>query len=431
MGPVIYSTRRGPTAYTLRLLPIGAFVRVIGMTAAEQVPEVLEGRTYRQARLRDRLSIALGGPMANLALCLALMFATFTLHGVPDPTNWTIDSISQGSPAQRAGLMPSERVTAVNDVAITTFADMADELSSRPGQTVALDVTGPDGAVRTVQVELQSRVDVYGTVGEDLSVQQGDKGPVITAAVPDGRLASAGLVENDQVTFVGDRKVTSVDEFARAVEQTSTNGDVTLTVARIGEPVVVDLGEAVRTNGPRGQLGIGQATEPERLGPLQAAGETVSTFTEVATASVGGIAKFLWPPNMVEFVSGAADAGTVTEPTPAGTNVAATDENRVLSIVGAVQLGSSMVSVSPLAILWFLAVLNLFIGLFNLVPLPPLDGGHVVTALYESVRERLANDGRRHLANPKVLNAVATVFALMLLTVGVVAIWMDIVAPVA
>ena len=431
IGPVLYSCRRGPTAYTLRLVPVGAFVRVIGMTAAESVPAALEDRTYRRAPLGRRLSIALGGPAANLGLCLVLMFATFTLHGTVDPTVWTTGDVAASSPAGRAGVRSGETVTAVDGTAVATFADMAAAVSALPGRTVELTVTDPTGTSRILPVDLDARVDVYGTVREDLSVRQDGEHVVVTAVAPDGQVAAAGLSDSARITAVAGRPVTDVAAFARAVNDTATNGDITLTIAGRDEPVTVDLGTAVAAQQPRGVVGLTQVTSPQRLGPVQAAQETVTMFTSVTAASVTGIAKFLWPPNMVAFVANAGNAGEITEPTAAGVNVAASDQNRVLSIVGAVQLGSSLVSVSPLTILWFLAVLNLFIGLFNLVPIPPLDGGHVVVALYESVRERLAGDGRRYLANPKLVSMAATAFAAILLTVGLVAIWMDIVAPVA
>ena len=105
-----------------------------------------------------------------------------------------------------------------------------------------------------------------------------------------------------------------------------------------------------------------------------------------------------------------------------------------MSVVGASRVGGELVERSLWDVFWMmLASLNFFLALFNLIPLPPLDGGHIAVVLYEKVRDffrRLRGKGVGGPANYEKLMPVTYAMAAALLTVGVIVIVADVVNPV-
>ena len=98
-----------------------------------------------------------------------------------------------------------------------------------------------------------------------------------------------------------------------------------------------------------------------------------------------------------------------------------------MSIVGAVRVGSIFTENDYTSLLWFLAVVNVFIGVFNMFPLLPFDGGHVAIATYERLRSRR---GRRYAADVGKMVPVAYAVLLVLVFVGLGALYLDITDPV-
>ena len=104
------------------------------------------------------------------------------------------------------------------------------------------------------------------------------------------------------------------------------------------------------------------------------------------------------------------------------------DENRLLSIYGVARIGAEAASVGATYVLILLVYVNVFIGVFNLLPLLPLDGGHVVVATYERIR---SIGGRTHEVDAARLMPVTYAVVALLLLVGGVALVRDILDPVS
>jgi membrane-associated protease RseP (regulator of RpoE activity) len=288
-GPRIASFRRGEVQYGLKAIPLGAYVRIIGMNNLEEVPPADEPRTYRSKGYWSRFCVAVAGVAMNFALALVLLFIAFVGFGVPDAERWSVNSVSEGSPAAAVGLQPGDRIVSADGQAVSTFGELTAIIRAKPGQEVRL---------------------VVDRNGEQLT------------------------------------KVATL-----ATRNPSTSESV-------------------------GFLGIGQTYGDEKVGALTGVQESFTEFGRITAGSVSGLAQIFSPSgveNYANLLTGNDDA----------------DPNqRLLSPVGAVKIGTEAAETGFGRLVLLMAAINIFVGLMNLIPLLPFDGGHIAIATYEAVRSR-------------------------------------------
>lgn len=430
-GPRIWSFRRGETEYGIKAIPAGAYVKIIGMSNMEEVDPALESRTYRQGTFGQRLGVAVAGSTMHFLIALVLLFVQFAFIGDPTTDRWQIGEVVPGSAAAAAGLQEGDEITAIGDTEVSSFDAFRDALTEVDPGTVELTVQRSDESI-TVPVALSQRIRLIGTVGEDVDVVDTGDELLVGDPLADGRAAEAGLVGGATLVSVDGQPVGSLSDVADAVAA-SEGGQVALGTRQGdagAQQVTVDLGTAMGTTEPGAFVGVGsQPVLVSRSLPESAWG-SVETFGTVAATSVVGVGKFLWPPNMFGFIADAVTGGPgenrTDEPTSAAESPSAVDETRPISIVGVAMLGSDLSSQDMSNLVLFLAQLNIFIGIFNLFPLLPFDGGHVVIAVYEKAQEMRRRTRQRYLADVSRMLPVAYGVVMVLVVVGVLAIFVDI-----
>ena len=200
----------------------------------------------------------------------------------------------------------------------------------------------------------------------------------------------------------------------------------------------VPFGSGMATNEPVGFFGVGQELVPTKYSPLAAVPQSFEWFGEVTAQTVGGVWKFFQPSNLWNFVERVFTTAPNQSDGPEAVATNSTraqeslerDSQRMMSIVGAVSLGDQIAADGWGNVLQFLALLNMAIGIFNLIPLPPFDGGHVLIGTYERVRELLRRDGRRYFADYNKVMPVAMGVIMVMVAIGLMAIYLDLADPV-
>jgi membrane-associated protease RseP (regulator of RpoE activity) len=165
-------------------------------------------------------------------------------------------------------------------------------------------------------------------------------------------------------------------------------------------------------------------------------------FGRVTTLSVGALGRFFTPSGISSYFSQVVDANhrpPVTSPqsnrgqTPRASSgkgdSGATGENRLLSIYGLVRIGTAAGQVDAGSLIALFALINIFIGVFNLVPLLPFDGGHVAIAVYEKVQERRLHR-RRYFTDVAKLLPVTYAVVMLLGMIFVSSLYLDIKNPI-
>jgi membrane-associated protease RseP (regulator of RpoE activity) len=329
-GPRLWSFKRGETEYGVRALPIGAFVRIIGMNNLDEVPPEDEGLTYRQQSFPRRLLVISAGSLMHLLIAVVLLFTIYAAKGdIVQVPGVAVQTVTTGGPAANAGIESGDVILSVDGTTVNDAEDLGTAVRTHePGDGVAI-VLERDGVRQTLDVGLGAN-----TNRDD---------PNFSAA------------------FLG----------------VSSRG----------------------------------ATSWESMSVAEAATSSVRNVFPVAWDSMQGVVKVLNPVNIVNQLT-QENADPKTRPT---------------TVVGVTQFSGSIGEEEGIfGILYILAGLNIFIGIFNMFPLLPLDGGHASIAVYERTRER---NGKRYFADVSKLMPVAMGVIVVLALLFMSGLYLDIARP--
>ncbi len=420
-GPRIWSMHKGETEYGVKLIPAGAYVRIIGMNNLDPVEPGDEDRAYRVKSFPRKLLVVSAGSLMHFAMAIVLIFGFLMWQGeATSDGSWQIAGVSDQSAAAELGLEPGDQILTVDGIDVRDFIQFGELVAQRGGQEVEVSYRR-GGDTFTDSVVLGARLSRVGDEAID------------------------GLNEFDRILEIDGIPVFSWDDVTTAV------GD------RLGEPLSVIFdpagGEGLQTLDNAvfreippaevatiGFFGVGPESMRESIGIVGSATTSVTTFGDAFGQILGGLYDTVTSGALPTFVGDTltGDVDTVHDDitsTDAGEREAASraldegnpDEERIISIYGAARIGSQVTEDGFDNALQLLAFLNISIGILNLVPLPPLDGGHVVIAAYERLR---SFGGRRHEVDyNKVMPITYAVFVL-LTGFGLLAIVRDIIDPI-
>lgn len=342
-GPTLWSRFRGETEYGIKALPLGGYVKIVGMTPLEDVDPADESRAfYRQPGLKRAVVLA-AGSVTHFAITFVLLLVVAMGVGIPGPATTTVGNVFECIP------------------------------SGQQTECAASDPASP-------------------------AVQ-------------------AGLQPGDEIVAVDGRQVGNWDELDRAIENHPPT-QAEITVLRDGERMTLRADLVANPDGPGSVLGFSPRVT-ERLGPLDAVVFSGTAMGQMVIL-VGDVLVEL-PSTIPNLFS--EDRG---------------EEGGAASIVGAAYVsGQAIAADAPVQqrLLTFLSIiisLNIFIGILNLLPLLPMDGGHLAVLAYERSRAAVARLRGRADPGPvdmkKLLPATYAVVVL-LIGFGMLLILADIVNP--
>jgi len=398
-GPRIFSFQRGETEYGIKAIPAGAYVRVTGMNNLEEVDPAIENRTYRAQTYPKRLALTLAGSATHFLLALLLLIVIFMTIGQPHPTKWDVGQVVSNSTADKVGVVAGDRILSVGDQRIDSFDSFGTIVGQNPGKFLE------------IQFEREGQeLNKFATIGERVTFEG--------ASFLNGIEAGDQMISVDGVPYSNWEEFSSIlsdENFHRVEVSKSGIGIKTVEVKAVDLP---DSKIAVR-----GFFGVGPQRSFESLSLVDSIPATFDRFAEISTASVEGLTDFFSPEGLTDFVKETFDSKDERPVEQAGSE-SGSEDDRLLSIYGAARLGSAMLDEGTHNYLWFLVLINVFVGIFNLLPLLPLDGGHAAIATYERLRSR---KGKRYVADINKLIPVTWVVVTVLVGIALIALYRDIV----
>jgi membrane-associated protease RseP (regulator of RpoE activity) len=224
--------------------------------------------------------------------------------------------------------------------------------------------------------------------------------------------ATAGLKSGDKIVAVDGVRIKNWDALGKTVRP-SAGKALTVTALRDGELIQV---KATPENiDGEGKLGVIATIGRARYSVFEAVPESFNVMYRTTSATIGGLAKTF-------SASGVQKYGkTVANPDSKGSF---SNMERPRSIIGIVADGGNLVGTTFWGVLALLATVNVFLALFNLIPLLPFDGGHAAVAIYESIASRIKGTVVR--VDYRKLMPVSAVVLVLVLAVGLSTMYLDI-----
>lgn len=158
-GPRVWSKKLGETEYGLKALPLGGYVRIIGMNPLEEVDPADLGRTYREKKFWEKSIVVLAGVAMNFLIGFAIFWAVFASAGINEAVP-VVSRVIPDSPAAEAGLLEGDRLVSIRGNSVATWDETTNALGQGAGPAVL--IIERDGAQTSLDVTLGESEDVAG-----------------------------------------------------------------------------------------------------------------------------------------------------------------------------------------------------------------------------------------------------------------------------
>ena len=353
-GPRVWSFKRGETEYGIKAIPLGGYVKILGMTNIETLDNPAdEARTYRQQSYPRRVLVASAGTLTHLLLAFVCFFSVASVFGERIET---IDGLTVGAVEETINGSPSPAKSA----------------GLRKGE-VLLSIDGKAVEVRETPEGLEYNLPelLVGTAGRAVIVVVGDTSTYTSRPVT----------------------ITPVESVVEGVSR-----------ARLG----------IRLDTKIGSVSI------KRHDPIRGARFAGSKIVSLAPMTFQALGDFFSPDRLEKYSNAVVNADQPDA-------VAAINDSRFMSPVGTVNTLSAAAKNDFRDGIMLFAAINVFVGMFNMAPMMPLDGGHVLVATYERLR---STRKRRYVADVRKLMPAAYAVMFLMLLLGATSLYLDIRAPI-
>ena len=358
-GPKLLTVKRGDTEYCISAVPLGGYVKMAGENPEEQrtgAPDEFLSKTKW-----ERFQVLIMGPAMNIILAVVVL-AIVLAQGAEVPVYQdgpaVVGDVVSGSSAASVGIQRGDRIVSVSGKPVETWDDLELAIGTRPNRDVPVTFlrNGEEHSV-TVRPKAKGRFE-FGDVG-----LLPDSAPIVRALLEpktDYPASAAGLKPGDAIMAVNGQRVVAPQQLTDVVTKNADH-ELTLTIRRSGQELPIRLTPVKRQG--RMLIGIapGELTKPFKPTPMEAVKLSVQKNVE----NSGLIFRML-----------------------GGLFTGETSVRQLQGPVGIAQLSGESAQAGWVALLSLMAMISLNLGILNLMPVPILDGGHIVIMALEGIARR-------------------------------------------
>ena len=363
-GPKILKLQRGDTEYCISVIPLGGYVKMAGENPEDQ-PTGKDDEFLAKTKWQ-RFQILIAGPAMNILLAVVLL-AVVLMQGadvlayLDRPA--VVGAVQPGSPAERAGVRPGDIITRFGTAAIATWEHLDIAVAARPERDVDVVVirNGREERlrVRPDLTELRTRNDArfeVGTIGVLPDVY-----PSVASFVKDSPAEKSALAPGDVILAVDGQRMVFRSQVAQAISKKTAGEPVVFTIRRDGVDHTIPVMSYQEDGVTRVGVFMNEAMRSFKPTPLEAIGMSLQRNVETSRLILN---------TLRDLVTGEASPKQLMGP------------------VGIAQLSGESAQEGWIALLALMASISLNLGLLNLLPIPVLDGGHILIMAIETISRR-------------------------------------------
>ncbi|MBN1958058.1 MAG: RIP metalloprotease RseP [Desulfuromonadales bacterium] len=374
-GPRLFSRRRGETEYQVCVIPLGGYVQMLGEGSGEQgeagvLTAEERDRSFAEKPVSKRLAIVLAGPLMNLLLPFLILPVSF-MAGVQLPTYLEqpacIGYVVPASSAANAGFEAEDCIVAVNGRSVESWSSANKAFVSQAGDSLAFEIIRGGNHL---ELEIPAENDsLEGMQALGLLPQQSAR---IGGLAPDMPAAQAGIEEGDLIVRIGDQEITSWYDLKSVIQGVGAH-PVSVLIDRAGQELAFELTPVQRDQEGDFLIGIAPLNESE-----------TRSYSFPAAVKEGAYRTWELIELTVVFVqklfTGSVSAKNIGGP------------------ITVVQVAGQAAQTDLSAILSVLAFISIQLGILNLLPIPILDGGHILFYTIELIIRRPLSVRAREMA---------------------------------
>ena len=361
-GPRLLGKKWGDTDYRISAIPLGGYVKLggdesnaplEGASAANIPPEEM----YNLRPRWQRIMVALAGPVMNILTALAIPFAGGLMYGVPATPQPVVYAVNPGGAAEKAGLQPGDHIISFNGTENPTWESIYGDGLLGPGRELPVIVNrnGSEQRLTIVPTPVTENGETAGLL--DFVPDYGGLPVAVSGVQPGSPAEEAGFKEGDRLLKVGDEDVKSAGQVTEYIKNHDAQ-KIPITVQRDNQTTVIVTNER-RIDG---KLGLG-----------------VSEQFPLHPAGIGSAAQYAWNSNMQILSLTAKALGQVFT----GKRSVRNTLSGPIGIYQAAQ--KSVERLGWDGVFGMLGFLSLNLGIFNLLPIPVLDGGAIFLLIIEGL----------------------------------------------
>ena len=355
-GPKILKVTRGDTEYCVSAIPLGGYVKMAGENPED--PRSGQPDEFLSKTKWQRFQILFAGPAMNILLAVVVL--AFVLSQGAEMFVYmdqppVVGAVLPDSPAAQSGLRRTDRILTVAGREVRTWEDLLIEISTRPNRDVAVTLLRDNQPVTaTVRPVGEGKYEI-GNIGV-----LPDINPVVDSVIKGDIAESAGFKGGDVVLAINGERVVTAGQFKQIVSGIGEK-DIRFTIKRGDQQLELHAKPKDRGDGAKVGLYISDPKKSFKPGPLEA----VRMSVQQNIKSSGLIFRTL-----------------------AGLFTGATSVRQLQGPVGIAQLSGESAQEGFIALLSLMAMLSINLGILNLMPVPVLDGGHILIMALEGIARR-------------------------------------------
>jgi regulator of sigma E protease len=367
LGPRIWGFKVGHTDYRISAIPLGAYVKLYGdegsgaLEGADNQAEVVpESELYELRPRWQKFLVMVGGPFMNIMLALAIPFALALINGVPATPSPIVEYVKAGGAAEKARILPGDRIVAFEGTESPTWQRVQNDSMLSPEKEIPI-VVERNGQRIPLTISPTKKTEGGNTIGLLDFEPEGETEPVVVDLVQEGMpAAEAGLQKGDLISSINGNPVRNradarqkiIDNGANPIKLRINRNDQAQEItanAKIGEDNVpkIGIGFSNQYAKARERVGIAQSAAFAWNSNMEILRMTGKAFGQVSKGERSAGETFSGPIGIVQIISQIANSAGFE------------------------------------GLLFILGLISLNLGVFNLLPIPMLDGGQIMVLAIE------------------------------------------------